>query len=105
MAALPQVHAASAAVLLRLSGESWVQVVAPDGRSIEEALLDAGDTRSYAAGEVGHMVLGHASAVELRISDDVQELKPYMPENVEHFTVSAEGSLVPNTTRPSTGTH
>src|SRR3546814_4529683 len=58
MASLPQRHAAAPALSLRFSGESWVQVVAPDGRSIEEALLEAGDTRSYAAGEVGHLVLG-----------------------------------------------
>lgn len=96
MASLPQRHAAAAPALsLRFSGDSWVQVVAPDGRSIEQALLTAGDTRSYAAGEVGHLVLGNASAVELRISGDVQDLEPYMRANVARFTVSSDGSLAP----------
>src|SRR5690606_32498823 len=37
MASLPQRHAAPAPALsLRLNGDSWVQVSAPDGRSIEE---------------------------------------------------------------------
>src|SRR3546814_17958979 len=92
MASLPQRHAAAPALSLRFSGESWVQVVAPDGRSIAEALLEAGDTRSYAAGEVGHLVLGNASAVELRISGDVQDLAPYMPANGAPFTVSSHGN-------------
>src|SRR3546814_16721452 len=99
MASRPQRPAAAPALSLRFSGESWVQVVAPDGRSIEEALLEAGDTRSYAAGEVGHLVLGNASAVELRISGDVQDLEPYMRANVARFTVSSDGSLAPVSNR------
>lgn len=94
MASLPQRHAAPA-LSLRLSGDSWVQVIAPDGRSIEEALLRAGDTRSYAAGEVGQMVLGNASAVELRSSGQAQDLDPYKRANVARFTVSSDGSLAP----------
>src|SRR3546814_12339042 len=81
MASLPQRHAAAPALSLRISGARWVQVVAPDSRSIEEALLEAGDTRSYAAGEVGQLVLGNATAVELTIHDDVQALEPHMPAN------------------------
>src|SRR3546814_15212475 len=103
MASLPQRHAAAPALSLRFSGESWVQVAAPDGRSIEEALLEAGDTRSYAAGEVGHLVLGNASAVELRSSGDVQDLEPYMRANVARFTVSSGGSLAPVSNYPASG--
>ncbi len=94
MASLPQRHAAPA-LTLRLNGDSWVQVTAPDGRSIEQALLRTGDTRSYAAGEVGQMVLGNASAVELRSSGQPQDLDPYMRANVARFTVSSDGSLAP----------
>src|SRR5690606_830956 len=96
MASLPQRQAAPAAALsLRLTGDSWVQVIAPDGSSIEEALLRAGETRSYAAGEVGQVVLGNASAVELRSGGQERDLGPYMRANVARFTVSSDGSLAP----------
>jgi len=98
MASLPQRHVAPApapALSLRLSGDSWVQVIAPDGRSIEESLLGDGDTRSYAAGEVGQIVLGNASAVEVRTGGQTRDLGPYMRANVARFTVSSDGSLAP----------
>ena len=54
---------ANAALVLRFSGDSWVQVQAPDGRTLEKGLLPAGTTRTYVAGEVGRVTLGNASAV------------------------------------------
>src|SRR3546814_15489809 len=60
MASLPQRHAAAPPLSLRFSGESWVQVVAPDGRSIEDALHEAVNHRTYAAGPVGQLGLGPA---------------------------------------------
>ena len=96
MASLPQRHAAPApTVSLRITGDSWVQIIGPDGRSVEEALLKAGDTRSYPAGEVGRLVLGNASAVEVRSNGQVRDLAPYMRANVARFTVSSDGSLAP----------
>jgi cytoskeleton protein RodZ len=95
MASLPQRHQAAPALALRFDSDSWVQIVAPDGHSIEEALLKAGDTRTYSAGEVGRMVLGNASAVELRSGSQVLDLTPYMRANVARFTVSSDGSLAP----------
>jgi cytoskeleton protein RodZ len=96
MASLPQRHAAAAPTRsLRFTGDSWVQIVGPDGHSVEEALLKAGDTRSYPAGEVGRLVLGNASAVEVRSNGQVRDLAPYMRANVARFTVSSDGSLAP----------
>jgi cytoskeleton protein RodZ len=93
MATLPQRQ--DAALALRFGSDSWVQIVAPDGHSIEQALLKAGDTRTYAPGEVGHMVLGNASAVEVQSGGQIQDLTPYMRANVARFTVSSDGSLAP----------
>jgi cytoskeleton protein RodZ len=97
MASLPQRHAAAEAPMLslRFTDDSWVQVVAPDGRSIEEALLKAGDSRSYPAGDGGRLVLGNAAAVEVRSNGRVRDLAPYMRANVARFTVSSDGSLAP----------
>jgi len=95
MASLPQRHETAPALALHFAGDSWVQIVAPDGHGIEEALLKAGDTRTYSAGEVGRMVLGNASAVELQSGGEVEDLAPYMRANVARFTVSSDGSLAP----------
>jgi len=96
MASLPPRHAVAAPTLsLRFTGDSWVQVIGTDGHSVEEALLKAGDVRNYPAGEVGRLVLGNASAVEVRSNGQVRDLAPYMRANVARFTVSSDGSLAP----------
>lgn len=94
MASLPPRHEAPMLVM-RLDADSWVQVVARDGRSMEEALLRAGDTRSYPVAEVGSVVLGNAGAVEVRSGGHPRDLSPYMRANVARFTVSSDGSLAP----------
>ncbi|WP_024890210.1 helix-turn-helix domain-containing protein [Luteimonas huabeiensis] len=85
----------SAELSLTVSGESWVQVIAPDGTEIEQALLRAGESRRYPAGQVGRVVLGNAGAVEVRRGDEVQDIAPFMRANVARFAVSSDGSLAP----------
>ncbi|MEN1940392.1 RodZ domain-containing protein [Luteimonas sp. MJ246] len=80
---------------LRLDADSWVEITAPDGSLVEQTLLRAGDVRSYAAGEVGGMVLGNASAVDVLRGGVDQDLSPYLRANVARFTVSSDGSLAP----------
>ncbi|WP_368563880.1 RodZ domain-containing protein [Pseudoxanthomonas sp. UTMC 1351] len=80
---------------LRFRGESWVQIIAPDGTSIEQALLKAGDERSYAKGQVGRIVLGNAAAVEVQHAGSTVDLTPFQRANVARFAVSSEGSLAP----------
>ena len=86
---------ANAALVLRFSGDSWVQVQAPDGRTLEQGLLPAGTTRTYVAGEVGRVTLGNASAVVVQHGDRAQDLTPFRRANVARFTVSSDGSLTP----------
>ncbi|HEY0861511.1 MAG TPA: RodZ domain-containing protein [Pseudoxanthomonas sp.] len=80
---------------LSFKGDSWVEVDGPDGRKVEHALLRAGDERRYAAGEVGRVKLGDATAVEVQQSGSTVDLAPYQRANVARFTVSSEGSLAP----------
>jgi len=90
----PMSAQAPAAVLtLRLNGDSWMEVVAPDGRTIEQGLLSAGTQRSYAHGEVARMVIGNASAVEVLQAGQIVDTEPYRRANVARFTVSSDGSL------------
>ena len=88
---------AEAAILnLEFKGESWVEVSAPDGAIVEKALMRAGEKRSYAAGQVGSMVVGNASEVALRGKDGVIDLMTYTRgNNVARFTVSSDGSVAP----------
>ncbi|CAN5585586.1 DUF4115 domain-containing protein [soil metagenome] len=80
---------------LEFSAQSWLRVVAADGRIIEEALLAAGQSRSYAPGEVGQVLLGNASAVDVFRRGAVQDLAAFQRANVARFTVSSDGSLQP----------
>ncbi len=95
MASMPRNAAAAPTLTLEFHGDSWVQVVAPDGRGVEEALLRSGDRRSYPLGEVGRVVLGNAAAVDVHSDGQARDLAPYMRANVARFTVSSDGSLAP----------
>src|SRR5688500_9175419 len=83
------------ALTLRLSADSWVQVTGTDGRTLEQGLLAAGQSRSYAAGEVRHVVLGNAPAVVVQKGGQPLDLAPFIRANVARFTVSSDGSLAP----------
>jgi len=80
---------------LRFEGDSWVQVTDADGKTIEQTLVHAGENRNYDPGEVAAVVLGNASAVEVRSRGQARDLAPYMRANVARFTVSSDGSLAP----------
>jgi cytoskeleton protein RodZ len=82
-------------IALRFNGDSWVQVIAGDGRTIEQGLLPAGTTRSYAAGEVARIVVGNADAVSVERAGRELDLAPFRRANVARFTVSSDGSLAP----------
>jgi cytoskeleton protein RodZ len=93
---MPSRPAAAPALELRFTGDSWLQVTDHQGRVIEQALLRAGQQRSYAAGEINRVVLGNASAVTVEHAGQAQDLTPYLRANVARFTVSSDGSLAPS---------
>ena len=80
---------------IRVSGDSWVEVTAPDGELLEQSLLKEGTVRTFAVGEVKAMVIGNAGAVEVRRDGVALDIEPYLRANVARFTVSSEGSLAP----------
>ncbi|MEA9884311.1 RodZ domain-containing protein [Xanthomonas campestris pv. raphani] len=88
--------ASSAGTLsLRFSGDSWVQILAPDGSAVEKALIRAGEQRTYSPGQIGRVVLGNASAVEVQQGGSIVDVKPFQRANVARFAVSSDGSVVP----------
>jgi len=92
---LPAPQQASATFMLKLSAQSWVQVTGPDGRVLESGMLDAGQYREYRADQVAHVVIGNASAAEVRWNGEVQDLASFQRANVARFTVSSDGRLQP----------
>lgn len=82
-------------LVLRFTGQSWFEVLGPDGRRVEQALLEAGAERRYADGEVGHVTLGNAAAVEVLVDGEPVDLAPFRSANVARFTVSSEGEPAP----------
>lgn len=86
-------QAPATALALRVNGDSWMEIVAPDGRTIEQGLLPAGTQRSYASGEVARLVIGNASAVEVLQAGQIVDTQPFRRANVARFTVSSDGSL------------
>lgn len=87
--------AAPSALTLNFKGDSWVDITAPDGTTVEKALIRAGESRSFTAGQVGRMVLGNAAEVEVQQAAGNVDLAPYKRGNVARFTVSSEGSVAP----------
>lgn len=86
---------ASSALELKFSGDSWVDIAGPDGSTVEKALISAGQTRRFNPGQIGRVVLGNASAVEVQQNGAMIDLGPYRRANVARFAVSSEGSVVP----------
>ncbi|MBB3832850.1 cytoskeleton protein RodZ [Xanthomonas arboricola] len=87
--------AGSGDLSLNFSGDSWVQILAPDGSAVEKALIRAGERRSYSPGQVGRIVLGNASAVQVQQGGSIVDVKPFQRANVARFAVSSDGSVVP----------
>jgi len=87
--------AAGTALALQFSGDSWVDITGPDGATVEKALIKAGQSRSFPAGQVSRIVLGNASQVQVQQNGTIIDLGPYQRANVARFTVSSDGSVVP----------
>ncbi len=95
MAPLPSAPAASGGLVVRFQDESWVSLNAPDGSTVEQALVPAGSQRSFALDEIGRVTLGNATQVQVTLGGRPVDLTPFIRANVARFTVSSDGSLQP----------
>jgi len=82
-------------ITLQLNQDSWVELYAPDGRSLEQNLLKAGDVRHFTPGQLGRVVVGNVTGVTLRLGEQIQDLSAYQRANVARFAVSSDGSIGP----------
>lgn len=86
---------ASTGLSLSFTGDSWLQVFAPDGKVIEQGLLGSGEQRRFDHGGVGRIVLGNTAAVDAHSNGKPVDLTPFSRANVARFTLSSDGSLAP----------
>lgn len=82
-------------LVMRFSGDSWIEVIGTDGVQVEQALVRAGQERRFEVGSVSRVKLGNATAVEVSSGGDVQDLSRFQRANVARFTVSSDGALAP----------
>lgn len=95
MTTLPVATPAKPALTLLFEGDSWLEVTAPDGTSIERGLRAAGDRRAFAAGQVARIKFGNASAVRVLNNGLPVDVAAFSAENVARFAVSSDGSVAP----------
>lgn len=91
----PAVAEAADDLVLRFAGQSWIDVTDASGARVERGLVDAGAERRYAPGQVAHITLGNAEAVEVLHGGKPVDLAPYRAANVARFTVSSDGEPAP----------
>ena len=94
LAPVPSSQSTSPLLSLTLDAQSWVQVMATDGSTLESGMLEAG-RHDYPADQVARMVIGNVSAAQLRRNGELQDLAAFQHANVARFTVSSDGRLQP----------
>lgn len=101
-AGVPEPEAAAAApssgegehrVKLKLAQQSWVEIVAADGRKLEYSTLAAGSEHVYRSDSVVTVRIGNVQGAELAVDGVAFDLAPYQRGNVAHFKLLADGSI------------
>jgi len=82
-------------IVLSVNQDSWVELYAPGGGSLEQKLINAGEVRRFAHGQLGRVVIGNVDGVTLRIGGEVRDLSGVRRANVARFAVSSDGSIRP----------
>jgi len=81
--------------VLRFRDQSWLEALDASGQKIERDLVDAGSERHFSAGQVAHITLGNAQAVDISQGGRPLDLAPFLDGNVARFSVSREGNITP----------
>ncbi|MET0226813.1 MAG: RodZ domain-containing protein [Dokdonella sp.] len=71
-------------VQLKLSQQSWVEILGSDGRKLEYGILGGGSDRSYRSDGPVTVRLGNAQGAEVRSDGSLVDLTPFQRGNVAH---------------------
>lgn len=94
----PEVMPDGHSLTLRLTEESWVEVLDTEGKRVEYGLLPAGIERSYHASGPLSVHLGNADGATILADGKVVDLAPFRRANVVRLTVfdAESGSATPS---------
>ena len=87
----------SPGLTLNFTADSWLQVTAPDGKVLEQAVLGKGESRQFYAKEGALIVIGNTAAIEASQNGNPVDLDAFSRANVARFKLSSDGSLAPTT--------
>jgi cytoskeleton protein RodZ len=90
------VDAAPGELVLAFRGDSWIEVLGPDGVAVERGLVAAGSTRHFVPAAVGVVTLGDATVVEVSRDGLVLDTGTLDAAKRARFTVSSDGSIHPS---------
>ena len=79
-------------IRLKLAEQSWVEIVAADGRRLEYGMLAAGSDHSYRSDAQVSVRIGNAQGAEVSVDGNAFDLGQYQRGNVAHFRLLADGS-------------
>ena len=91
--AQPAPPAATAELVLQATGQSWLEVVARDGRVLEKTMLAAGAEKRFPMAQVQRLTIGNAAAVQVAVDGQPLNVTAHARANVARFAVSSDGSL------------
>jgi cytoskeletal protein RodZ len=77
-------------LLVSTSADTWVEIQDADGEQIEMDLIRAGESREYNGKTPFRVLLGRASAVEVRLDDQPVDLAPHTRGNVARMSLGGQ---------------
>jgi len=80
---------------MRFSGDSWIDVVGIDGRTIDHGVVEAGSVRNYQSSAVARVTIGNSNSVVVLRNNEPLDIKPFQKANVTRFTLSSDGMPAP----------
>jgi cytoskeleton protein RodZ len=74
------------------SADTWVEIEDAVGLQIEMDLIRAGESRNYSGKSPFRVLLGRASAVEVRLDDQLVDLAPHTRGNVARMSLGGQST-------------
>ncbi len=79
---------------IRTSADTWVEILDAEGEHLEMDLIRAGESREYHADSPLQILIGRASAVQLRMDGEEVDLAPHTRGNVARMTLGGSINAV-----------